>query len=527
MNQIRKLEKYCKIMLLDSEIIEHGDEDFTLLINDKGYRVISDDQRLIFDQEMEFSPLEILTEDEIGYVYEFGGRWYLQESGEDVSMEELRYIGEAKQKLPTKSFLGIRSGYELMNGMGLYKDWVGKAKFLGVESLAICERNTLSGVLVFQNECASNGIKSIIGLTIPVKHKNFDKTYDMKLYAKSFQGWLNLLKFNNILNVDGKHAINEDYLIENSEDLFIVSDPKNMEYKYASKEILSRIDFYQLETVRFLNEEKDDEFILNLELFMKSDLEPISIRDAFYLEQIDYHAREVLWTTAKAFDDKTDNQFFKNNDQYAAELINMFESSNKSWIPLFKKAIANEAKVVADCNFKYDTDTRHLPKYIMSESESSEHETNEKLFLHLIKKGFRDRDIKLSEEYLDRLKVEIDVLKTGDVIDYFLALHDIIQYSKREGLLTGIGRGSAGGSLIAYLLGIIQINPLEFDLLFERFLNKGRMGEYQDRPFYTFVGEDGSEIGLAEGALLRVIRDDKERIVFVHEVIEGDEIIKY
>lgn len=527
MNQIKKLEKYCKLMLLEYEIVEHGDQNFTLIVDEKGYRVITDDDRLIFDGDMEFAPFEILEENEIGFVYEFGGRWYTQINGEDVSMDELKYRGKANQKLPIKSFLGIRSGYELMNGIGLYEDWIKKAKFLGIESLAICEKNTLSGVLVFQNECIANGIKSIIGLTIPVKHENYDISYDVKLYAKSFQGWLNLLKFNNVLNVDRDHEIREDFLIENSEDLFIIIDPKDTDMRLMSKEIKARADYYQLETTNFLNEEKDDEFLDNLELFMKSDLKPISVRDAFYLEQVDYQAREFLWTTAKAFDEKTDNQYFKNNDQYAAELINMFEKGDKSWIKLFKQAVTNEAFVVENCNFKYDTDTRHLPKYIMSEIEAFEHETNEQLFLHLIKKGFKDRGIKLSREYIDRLKVEVDVLKAGDVIDYFLALHDIIQYSKREGLLTGIGRGSAGGSLIAYLMGIIQIDPLEFDLLFERFLNRGRMGQYEDRPVFKITLEDGSNVELAEGALVRIKREDRERVIFIHELKEGDDLIKY
>ena len=93
-------------------------------------------------------------------------------------------------------------------------------------------------------------------------------------------------------------------------------------------------------------------------------------------------------------------------------------------------------------------------------------------------------------------------------------------------MLTGIGRGSAGGSLVAYLLGIIHIDPLEFDLLFERFLNSGRMGKFEDRPNYIFESEDGETIELAEGELARVLRDGKEIVLYCHEIKQGDEIIK-
>ena len=114
----------------------------------------------------------------------------------------------------------------------------------------------------------------------------------------------------------------------------------------------------------------------------------------------------------------------------------------------------------------------------------------------------------------------------GDVIDYFLSLHDIINYAKSKKMLTGIGRGSAGGSLVAYLMGIIQVDPLRFDLLFERFLNSGRMGKFEDRPSYSVETEDGT-LEFQEGSLVRIKRNEKETVVFIHELVEGDEILNY
>lgn len=519
MIQSKKLKNYCKSKLLDFDI----DEDKYLVLRDgevESEYLIVDDEQLLFDEDLEFLPI---TKDSVdGFVYEFCGRWYLQDSdNKEVQLRELINIGKAVQKLPTKSFLGIHSGYELMNGVGLYKEWINKAKFLGIEALGICEYSTLSGVLVFQNTCKDAEIKPIIGLSIPVI--GLEK-FNLKLYVRNFQGWLNLLKFNSLLNVDKEKAIKLDYLKENIEGLFLIADPKTTEFSELEN---LNIDFYQLDTVNFLNEETDTWYINNLEKYLLSDLKPISICDAYYLEKEDYKTREVLWTIGKSFDEKTNNQFFKNRDQYAEELIRMFDESDKTWITLYKEAIKNEAELVEQCNFSYDTDTRHLPKYIMSEEESSQFNSNEDLFIHLVKEGFKAKDIKDSQKYIERLRIEIDVLRKGDVIDYFLSLHDIIRYAKSQEMLTGIGRGSAGGSLVAYLLGIIQIDPLEFDLLFERFLNSGRMGSYEDRPSFKFTLEDSSVVELAEGSLIRVLRDSKEKVIFVHEVQEEDDLIKY
>ena len=518
--QIQKLEEYCKTMLLDFNI-----DDEYLELDDKIYKIVVNGQRMLIDEETNFIAGEDEDADVDGYVFEFGGRWYTQPADDDkVQLDELRYIGNAKAKLPTESFLGIRSGMELMNGMGLYPDWVAKAKFLGIKNLAICERSTLSGVLLFQNECKKNDIKSIIGMTIPVKG---DHQYDIKLYVKNFQGWLQLLKFNEKLNVDGEHYIEEDFLIANCQDLVVVADPKSMELSVTDLKMLSIVDYFQLDTVRFLNEDRDREYLDNLENWItRSRVDPIAITDAFYLEQVDYRTREVMWTVAKAFDDKTNNQHFKDKTEYASELVNMFDRSDKTWITLYKLALANEGRLVEACNFSYDTDTRHLPKYEMTDFEKLKYKTNEKLFLHLIKKGFRDRNITDRDKYIERLKVEIEVLKAGDVIDYFLSLYDIIRFAKSKDMLTGIGRGSAGGSLVAYLLGIIQIDPLEFDLLFERFLNSGRMGKWEDRPLYIFEDDEGNKIELAEGDLARIKRNKREMVVYCHDIKEGDEIIK-
>jgi DNA polymerase-3 subunit alpha len=513
MSHLENLVEY-----LDSKLIQHVVDGDLIGIGNDLYLLV-DEGVLLFDEDMYFLPNT--NESVNGFIYSFGGRWYTQDiDNEELQLKELIYIGEARYKLPTNSFLGIRSGYELGNGVGNYSTYISKAKFLGATSLGICEKNTLAGVLDFQTSCIKNGIKSIVGMTISIQGK--DSIFDAKVYAKNFQGWLALLRFNTELNVDEQKAIGMDLIDFYKKDIYFVADPKSMPYKEANE----LFDFYQLDSVNFLDEEKDVEFIDNLELFLKSNMNPISITDSFYLEQEDYETREFMWTFLKKFDDRTDNQYFKCKDEYAKELIQMFDASDSSWIALFKESIKNEKELVDGCNFIYDTDTRHLPKYEMTKEESSKFENNEKLFLHLIKLGLKSKGLNIND-YIGRLKEEIDVLKSADVIDYFLSQYDVMKWAQDRNMLTGVGRGSAGGSLIAYLLGITQINPLDFDLLFERFLNKGRMGKFEDRPMYEVETNEGKTISFQEGDLVRIIRDGRETAIFIEDLKENDEIVRY
>ena len=175
MTHLEKLEQY-----LNSKLIQYTIENDVININNTSYSLVDSDER-IFDEDLEFLP-----ESDNAMIYEFGGRWYTQSiEEEELELTELIYKGEAKQKLPTKSFLGIRSGYEIGNGIGNYASYINKAKFLGTSSLGICEKNTLAGVLNFQKSCIANDIKSIIGMTITVQGIN--ATYDAKVYAKKMQ----------------------------------------------------------------------------------------------------------------------------------------------------------------------------------------------------------------------------------------------------------------------------------------------------------------------------------------------------
>lgn len=465
MTNIIELEKYCTEKNFDFKI------DNDILELDSIFYKIIDEEDLLFNEDFKLVHNE-KNEDKTNFVYKFGGRWYTQEGVcRETQLKELIYIGKSKQKIKTDSFLGIHSGGELLNGVGDYEKWIKKAKFLNIKNLGICEKNSLSGVVEFQTLCKNNEIKSIIGMSIEVE--NDEDKYEVKIYIKNNIGWQNALKISKTVNLNQKANVSENFLKKNREGLFLVIDSKYTKFKNRP----TFIKYYQLDTVKFKNNNKDKEYLDNLEKYLKSELKPVAIFDAYNLESEDRWVREKLWKIAKIFDSETENQYFKNNDEYVEELSTLFEKENTSYIKLYKEASVNLQLIAENCNFIYDTSKRHLPKYQMTKKESEKFSTNKELFKYLLKVGFKSKNIQAEDysRYIERLKLEIKILEDGNVIDYFLILYDIIKFAKEQGILVGIGRGSAGGSLVSYMLGIIQLDPLDFGLLFSRFLNKGRL----------------------------------------------------
>jgi DNA polymerase-3 subunit alpha len=512
---LKEIQEYCDGMLLDAKIYNQKG-DTIISISNIEYKILDKTEPIFVDDDAEFAPE--IKYNAHGFFYGLGGRFYTHIAGEEFALNEAKYYGQAVQDTPTNTFLGVRSGMEIMNGLELYDKWIEKAKFLGIKNLAICEKNALSGVLAFQKECKKNDIKPIIGMTVTVNNE-----FDVKLYVKNFQGWQNLLKFNSKINVSHE-VVTTEYLGQHCDGLYVVVDPKSMIYEFTPEVV----DFYQLDTVKFVNEEKDSWYAENLKNFIMGDIPPIAITDAFYLEQKDHKIREELWKTSKVFDDKTQNQYFKNKDQYFAELESLFKRGNNIANDLFNTAIESETLLAENCNFIYDTSTRHLPSYQMTPDEQLVAKTNEELFMYYIRKYFDEKTFPKDDiqVYIDRLKKEIKVLKDGDVLDYFLVLHDIIKFSKDEKMLTGIGRGSAPGSLVSYLMDITRVDPIKFNLIFERFLNSGRMGSMEKCRAFQ-INTSAGDFTINEGTIVRILRHEKEMSVFAEELTKEDIILKF
>lgn len=442
------------------------------------------------------------------YAYKFGGVWYMlpRDDRDKVKLKRLKYLGEAVQEIPTPVFMGVHGQYEIMSGSGTYADWCAKAKFYGVTTLGICEKNTLSGVLKFQVECQKNGLKPVIGMECTVYDIVKDFRFTVKVFVKNEVGWQSILTMSEAINCDNPGYIPIDQFREeisrNAEGLVVVADPKTTDYDRFA-EIGLKIDYYQLDPVRYAEESRDEMYLRNLRKFYHSGMLALSMADAWYLDEEYSCIRSRLASIGGSNFYDSDDQWFKPNDVLFCQLADMFPNTDDGLglaYQDFLDALERLMDIADSIDFTVDTTKRHLPRYIMTEEEAAKYATNEDMFWGLIDEGLQ-RHPELIEQYgedvvMERIDREVNVIKLGDTIDYFLITRDIINWCHRNGIMTGISRGSAGGCLVSYLLAITKLDPIGYNLLFERFLNEGRVKKSLPDVDVDFPGEDRGKVKL-------------------------------
>lgn len=474
---LNELEKY-----LSSNTIQYSldKENYTVFFEGKSYEVFEPNEDGYFFSEDFRWDCERTEED--GYIFRLGGVWYTLDKGKEnePKLNRVKWRGQSEMAGLSTNFLGVHGSFELLNGTGLYPDWVKKAKFLGIERLGIVEKATLAGALKFQNACKAEGIVPVFGLEVPVKDEKKDIVYTYKVYAKNEKGWQHLLALNKVLNCgdSGKFASPKD-MSEHVSDVYIVFDPKTIQFEDVPILLKSKPNvFWQADTVEYTKNDRDTSYLMNFESFYKSKMKPVAICDAYYIEPEYAILREVVNKIDGKVNYKSGNQYFKDEATYMEELLSLFGDSEKGE-EFYMIARSNADMIAESCNFEIPTDTRHLPRYEMTKEEKKKYTSNEDMFDSLIYEGLENKP-ELLEDYsedvlVERIERESDVIKYGQVVDYFLILRDIVNWCKKNNILLGGGRGSSSGSLISYLFGLVNTNPLHFGLIFERFLNKGRV----------------------------------------------------
>ncbi len=469
------VDNYLSFTLVQENIYLINDSSY-LLLKEKNGLIINQKFSLILDKEEE----GLLSD--IDFVVYLWGDKFLYTPKDKIKSPEfnfLRYIGKIEQE--SYPFLGIHGKYELLNGSRDYELWCKKASFLNIKTLGICEKNTLAGVLDFQEECKKNNINSIIGETITIKVEN--NFYLGKVFVLNEIGWKNLLLINSDINViNPDRYVDEVRLLELSEGLVFIFHPAYFPFSSLKiKQYLTKFSecYFQLDSCEYNNPETDENFIINTNKYLKSSLNPILISDAYYLEKEDKGIKSALNSLSGERDLLSESQWFKTDDENFNLLRELFQE-NSNFEEVIIKSISSLLELESKCNFEIETGKFKLPQYKMTEDELKEFKTVENLFFSVIEEGFQKKIIEkgLSEQiYSDRLEEEIRVIQKGGFEDYFLILWDIINFCQKNNILTGIGRGSAAGSLVAYLMGLTKIDPIPYGLLFARFLNEGRIGK--------------------------------------------------
>lgn len=450
------------------------------------------------------------------YIFRFADIWYSLKKGNEtaVKLEKVKWIGSVKVEEPAllqQNFLGVHGPFELMNGSGNYKDWCAKANFLGIKSLGICEKGTLAGTLKFQVACQKAGIKPILGMEIPIQVTSTDTRYSVKAFVKDEKGWTNLLWMNKLINVDSSDkSVSEEDLNKYHEGLIYIYDPKSTAFSQLPTDSWIRPgNYYQLDPVEYNKDDRDETYLKNLRGFYNSKMSPVLMSDAYYLEKEYAPIRTKLNQLAGTMFYESENQYFKNGEELWLELTELFKNKFDDQFDSFSRSMENLNDICDSCNFTVETNQRHLPKYYMTPEEAEKWSTNEEMFIDLVYSGIEDH-LDLLEQWDDdviaeRLEREIKVIKDGDVIDYFLILRDIINWCKKNGILLGAGRGSAAGSLCSYLLGITKVDPLKYNLLFERFLSSGRLGKKVDVEMILI----NDEFEIEAEKILKISRNDQ------------------
>ena len=369
--------------------------------------------------------------------------------------------------------LYLETEYTLTSSPIKISDLIKKAKEDGYDSLGITDLNNMYGVLKFYNNCTENGIKPIIGLQVDVIGFSEEKT-KVLFYAKNNEGYKCLLKFSSLVKLEKKLEIKD--LSQYTKDLILIIPGEENE---LVKLLFNRFDILKL-VLQYKNLCDDIYFGVNVQTqqmrnnmtqlvttFNKFGIKSVSLDKVSYLNKEDYEVFKVLNCIGSGTNEHEETE--KERNSY---LFNEAERNNfyKNDLTL----LTNTLEIRDKCNVKIKFEGYKMPIY------DANIDTN--LYLkELSIIGLKRRlelnkiDKKEYKTYADRLFYELDVILKMGFGDYFLIVYDFIKYAKSNKILVGPGRGSASGSLVAYSLGITEVDPLKYGLLFERFLNPERV----------------------------------------------------
>ena len=388
--------------------------------------------------------------------------------------------------------LHVHSEYSLLDGMCRIKDLPKRAKELGMKAIALTDHGVMFGAVSFFKECKKEGIKPIIGCEVYVaprtrfdKEANIDDKYShLILLAKNKKGYENLIKLVSIGFTEGyyyKPRIDLEILEKYSEGLICLSAclagsvnkailaddiEKAKEVALWHKRVFGE-DYY----LEIQNNGLPAQVIVNQKLIALSkelDIPLVATNDAHYLNQEDSYNHEILLCiqTGKRMTDpdrmrfETDEFYIKTPEEMADYFSNVSE------------AIENTVKIADKCNFEFEFGVTKLPNYDVPK----EFETHSSYFKKLCDDGIKERyGENPSKEILDRAEYEYQIIEKMGYVDYYLIVWDFIHYAKSVGIAVGPGRGSGAGSILAYSIGITDIDPIKYNLLFERFLNPERI----------------------------------------------------
>ena len=388
--------------------------------------------------------------------------------------------------------LHVHTEYSLLDGSNKIKEYVARVKELGMNSAAITDHGVMYGVIDFYREAKKNGIKPILGCEVYVApNSRFDREitggedryYHLVLLAENNTGYSNLMKIVSKGFVDGyyyKPRVDKSLLREYHEGIIALSACLAGEVpRYISKGLYDNAKKAALEYQEIFGKDNfflelqdhgiPEQGIVNQRLLQMSEelgIELVATNDVHYTYAEDEKPHDILLCiqTGKKLQDE--NRMRYEGGQYYVkspeEMANLF--------PYALQALENTQKIADRCDVEIEFGVTKLPKYDVPDGMTSWEYLNK-----LCYEGLERRYENPPEELRERLKYELDTIQHMGYVDYFLIVWDFINYAKRHDIAVGPGRGSAAGSIVSYCLEITNIDPMRYQLLFERFLNPERV----------------------------------------------------
>lgn len=541
--------------IVDDEVIElpgFGKMYYQDMTNINSIFRLNKDGDLIFNS---MEDPEVLIEEGIdNIVFKFGDNWYYYNLHENFALNILKHIGTHISSTHNYEFvnLGIHTPFELLNGSFMPKSWVHKAKFLGHKALGICDRNTMAACYNFQKVCADAGLKHIFGYSFTFTFGE-DKV-DAKVYVQSQTGLRHLLRIQKAIMVDSDNqTIPYSELLLRGEGNALVFGKYSSQWLDSHKSEINELSksfervYYQVDLSEYKAERIDIKVLEATKLYFdklykEKILPPILLSDAYYLDKDDARNKIILNKIAEgAAHEQSDDQYFKDVDEHYRLFEELFDPQKWDIPALFKECCDNTLVIAEHAEAKFENTRNFMPKYTMTKEEEEKYGTSHNMFIQILEEGFDrlvPKDRESQEKYRKQMEYEKYIIESTNNVDYLLVQYDTCNWSRKNDILVGCGRGSAAGSLLLYLLGITLIDPLRFNLIFERFLLPERAGLYPSDT--TIIGEDIDstdyvEVELDDGKIIKVDKDaemyvkrpgkDEPIIIYADELMEGDNIL--
>ena len=388
--------------------------------------------------------------------------------------------------------LHVHTEYSLLDGSNKIKEYVARVKELGMNSAAITDHGVMYGVIDFYREARKQGINPILGCEVYVApNSRFDREvtggddryYHLVLLAENNEGYENLTKIVSKGFVEGyyyKPRVDKELLRTYHKGIIALSACLAGEVpRYLTKGMYEEAKDRALEYQEIFGkgnyflELQDhgipDQQLVNqqlMKLSQETGIELVATNDVHYTYADDAKAHDILLCiqTGKKLADE--NRMRYEGGQYYVKS----EEEMAALFPYARQALKNTQKIADRCSVEIEFGVTKLPKYDVPEGY-----TSWEYLQKLCYEGLDQRYRTPSQELKDRLAYELDTIRHMGYVDYFLIVWDFIKYAKDHGIAVGPGRGSAAGSIVSYCLGITTIDPIHYQLLFERFLNPERV----------------------------------------------------